>query len=138
MFVARAVGNLAAELRLVIRGGTPAHEALRERVTALVVITAVVDLICAALALVFERHVPQTDILSYGSALFWSSTQLLTISSQIHNPVSAAGRILDVGMEAYAMVVVSTLTGSIGAFWVHRARDRERTAEHEDKRALGT
>lgn len=134
MFVVRAVRTLVGELGLVVRGATPAHGALRERVTALFAITVAVDLICAVLALVLERHVPQTDIQSFGSALFWTSTQLLTISSQIHNPVSFGGRILDIGIEAYAMIVVATLTGSVGAFLVHRARDLEREAEGAVKR----
>lgn len=134
MFLIRAVRALASEVVLVIKGGTPAHGALRERVTALFAVTIGVDLVCAVLALLLERHVPQTDIESFGSALFWTSTQLLTISSQIHNPVSFGGRLLDIGMEAYAMIVVATLTGSVGAFLVHRARDleREAAARHTD------
>jgi hypothetical protein len=34
-------------------------------------------------------------------------------------------------MEAYALIVVSTLAGSVGAFLVHRAREREREAERK-------
>ena len=134
MYPIRAVRALGSEVGLVIRGGTPAHGALRERVTALFAVTIGVDLVCSVLALVLERHVPQTDIQSFGSALFWTTTQLLTISSQIHNPVSFGGRVLDIGMEAYAMIVVATLTGSVGAFLVHRARDleREAAARHTD------
>ena len=135
MYLIRAVRALGSEIVMVIKGGTPAHGALRERVTALFTVTIGVALVCAALALLFERHVPQTDIKSFGSALFWTSTQLLTISSSVHNPVSFGGRVLDIAMEAYAMIVVATLTGSVGAFLVHRARDLEREAEarHTDR-----
>ena len=129
MYLIRAVRALGSEVALVVKGGTPAHGALRERVAALFAVTIGVDLVCAVLALLLERHVPQTDVKSFGSAFFWTTTQLLTISSQIHNPVSFGGRVLDIGMEAYAMIVVATLTGSVGAFLVHRARDLEREAE---------
>ena len=128
MFVLRAVRTLLGEFALIVRAGTPTHGALRERVTGLFAVTIGVDLICAVLALLLERHVPQTDVKSFGSAFFWTTTKLLTISSQIHNPVSFGGRVLDIGMEAYAMIVVATLTGSVGAFLVRRAHDLEREA----------
>jgi hypothetical protein len=38
-----------------------------------------VDLVRDLLALLFERHQKQTPILSLESALFWTSTQLLTV-----------------------------------------------------------
>jgi hypothetical protein len=128
-YAARVVRATGRELRNVVRADTAVHEALRDRVVAIAVITLVVDLVCAGLALAFERHVPQSDVLSYGSALFWCTTQLLTVSSQIHNPVSFWGRVLDVFMEAYALIVVSTLAGSVGAFLIRRAHEREREAE---------
>jgi hypothetical protein len=49
------------------------------------------------------------------------------VSSQLKNPVTVPGRILDVFMEAYALTVVGALAGSIGAFLVKRA---ERDADH--------
>jgi hypothetical protein len=131
MYPARVVRAAGRELRHIIRADTTAHGVLRDRVAAIAFITLIVDLICAVLALFLERHVPQTDILSYGSALFWTTTQLLTVSSQIHNPVSFGGRVLDVFMEAYALIVVSTLAGSFGAFLVRRAHERERDAERK-------
>lgn len=57
-----------------------------------------------------------TEIKTLGSALFWTSTQLLTVSSQLKNPISAGGRVLDVLMEAYAITVIAALAGSIGTF----------------------
>lgn len=109
------------------RAATPAHGELRDRLVAMAVATLGVDLICAVLAFVFEHHAPNTEIKSLGSALFWTSTQLLTVSSQLQNPLTVPGRILDVAMEAYALTVVATLAGSIGAFLVKRA---QRDADH--------
>jgi hypothetical protein len=118
--VMRAARN---ELRSVFRAETPTHGRLRDVLTVIVVTTVGVDLVCGVLAFVFERHVHATQIHTFGSALFWTSTQLLTVSSQIPNPFSVGGRILDVAMEAYAITVVATLAGSIGSFLVRRAHE---------------
>jgi hypothetical protein len=56
------------------------------------VATVGVDLLCAVAAFLLERHSQQTEIKTFGSAAFWTTTQLLTVSSQIKNPISAGGR----------------------------------------------
>jgi hypothetical protein len=43
--------------------------------------------------------------------------QLLTVSSQIRNPLTASGRIVDVFLEAWAIVVVAALAGTFAAFF---------------------
>ena len=111
------------ELQKVVRGGSPTHRRLRDRLVGIGVVTIGIDLICAALALLFERHHAHTQIMSFGTALFWTSTQLLTVSSQIQNPLSTAGRILDVAMEIYAISVVASLAGALGAFMVKRSEE---------------
>lgn len=77
----------------------------------------------------FEHHAKQTQLTSFGSALFWTSTQLLTVSSSILNPISTPGRVLDVAMEAYAITVIAGLAGSVGAFLVKRGHELEQAAE---------
>jgi hypothetical protein len=128
MYLVSVTRAAIAEVGAVLRARTPTHGRLRDTVVALGVATLGVDLICAVLALIFEQHQPVGQIHSFGSALFWTSTQLLTVSSQIQNPTSFAGRILDIAMEAYAITVVGTLAGSIGAFMVKRAKELEREA----------
>jgi hypothetical protein len=122
----------AGEVRDIARGRTSTHARLRDTFAFIVVTTVGVDLVCAVLALVSEQHATQTQIRSFGSALFWTSTQLLTVSSSFQNPTSAAGRVLDVGMEIYAITVIATLAGSLGAFMVKRGRELEdaTTASH--------
>ncbi len=134
MYLAKVVRGLAGTVRHILGAQTPTHGALRDRLVGIALISVVFDLICAGLALHFEQHVKQTDIQSYGSALFWCTTQLLTVSSQIQNPFTVGGRILDVFMEAYAMVVVATMAGSMGAFLIRRAHEAEmaRRAGRED------
>lgn len=125
MYLATVTRAARNEVRSVLRAETPTHGRLRDTLTVIVVTTIGVDLVCAALTLLFEHHVPQTQIHTYGSALFWTSTQLLTVSSQLPNPFSVGGRILDVWMEAYAITVVATLAGSIGTFFIRRAREAD-------------
>jgi hypothetical protein len=126
MYLFRVVGELGREIHNIRRAATPTHGRLRDRVVAIVTATIGVDLVCAALALAFEQHKGQID--SYGSALFWTSTQLLTVSSQFPNPLTTPGRILDVFMEAYAITVIATLAAVLGAFAIRRARERDQAA----------
>jgi hypothetical protein len=104
------------ELRAVFRAETPTHRRYRDHLTVIVVVTIGVDLFCTLLAYLLERHAAGTEIHTIGSAFFWTSTQLLTVSSSIKDPISFGGRALDIFMEAYAISVVATLAGATGAF----------------------
>jgi hypothetical protein len=130
MYLLRVLREMAAEVREVLRAGTATHGRLRDRLVAVAVATVGFDLVCAVLAFVFEHHQPQTQIDSFGSALFWTTTQLLTVSSSIQNPVSSAGRVLDVVMEIYAITVIASLAGALGAFLVKRGEELDDAAEH--------
>jgi hypothetical protein len=121
----------AGEARDIMRAKTPTHGRLRASLVVIVVSTVGVDLICAVLALVLEQGARQTQIANFGSAIFWTSTQLLTVSSSIRNPISVGGQILDVAMEAYAITVIAGLAGSLGAYMVRRGRELEHAAEQE-------
>jgi hypothetical protein len=109
------------ELRAVFRAETPTQRRYRDHLTMIVVVTIGVDLICTVFAFLLERHAAGTEIHTLGSAFFWTSTQLLTVSSQIKDPISFGGRALDIFMEAYAISVVATLAGATGAFIQKRA-----------------
>jgi hypothetical protein len=104
------------ELRAIFRAETPTHRRYRDHLTMIVVVTIAVDLVCTVLAFLLERHAAGSEIHTLGSAFFWTSTQLLTVSSQMKDPISFGGRALDIFMEAYAISVVATLAGSTGAF----------------------
>ena len=117
------------EARAVLRGDTHFHRRLRDRLEAVVLATAGIDLVCAVIAYFAERHAAQTEIKTFGDAIFWTTTQLLTVSSQLRNPISPTGRVLDVFMEAYAITVVATLAGSFGAFFYRRGVELDKQAE---------
>ena len=117
------------EIRAVARAETETHRHLRERIVGVAAVTVVVNLVCGVLAYLFERNAPGSDIKGIGTAMFFSSTQLLTVSSSMTNPLTTAGRVLDVAMEAYAITVVASLAGSFGAFFHRRSEERRDAAK---------
>jgi ABC-type phosphate/phosphonate transport system permease subunit len=125
MYLVRVLGEAAGEVRAILRAETPTHGRLRDRLVAIALVTVGIDLVCAVLAFVFEHHQQQTQIKSLGSALFWTTTQMLTVSSNIQNPISFAGRVLDVLMEIYAITVIGSLAGALGAFLLKRGEERD-------------
>jgi hypothetical protein len=129
MYPLRVLRQTASEVRDVVRAGTPTHSHLRDRLVAIALVTAGIDVICAVLAFLFEHHQNQTQIKSLGSALFWTTTQLLTVSSSIQNPISSSGRVLDVVMEIYAITVIGSLAGALGAFLVKRGEELDAKAK---------
>jgi len=117
----RVLSQARSELHAVMRAQGKHHARLRDRVAAIVFATIGIDLVCALLAYVLERDQKGSEIHSFGSAIFWTTTQLLTVSSQMPNPISTGARILDVFMEAWAVSVIAGLAAAVGAFFVHRA-----------------
>jgi len=108
------------EVFAVARGATRTHELLRSRLLFLLVATVMLDAAASVLIFFFERHAARTEITSVGDAVFWTSTQLLTVSSQLPNPISTPARVLDVFLQAYAISIVALLAGSFGAFFHRR------------------
>lgn len=111
------------EVRDVLRAASPTHRRLRDHLLTIAVATVGIDLICAILGFLLERQASETEIRTFGSAVFWTTTQLLTVSSQIKNPISAGARVLDVFMEIYAITVIATLAGAIGSFLQKRGQE---------------
>lgn len=109
------------EVLRVARASSPTHRHLRDRLIVIGVLTILVDAVCAVLAYAFEHDAPRTQIHSLGSALFFTTTQLLTVSSQLMNPLTTGGRILDVLMEIYAITIVAALAGAAGSFFHFRS-----------------
>jgi hypothetical protein len=110
---------------MVARGRTPTHEHLRSRLVLLTFATFVIDAAATVLAFLFERHAPNTEITTWGDSLFWTTTQLLTVSSQLPNPITTPARVLDVFLQAWAISAVGILAGSFGAFFHRRGNERD-------------
>jgi hypothetical protein len=118
------------EVLRVARAATPTHGLLRSLLVFLIAATLALDAIASLLILGFERHADGTKITNLGDSIFWTSTQLLTVSSQLPNPISTPARVLDVFLQAYAISVVAFLAGSFSAFFHRRGIERERLATH--------
>jgi hypothetical protein len=126
-----ALGSHGREIRDVLRAATPTHRRFREHLVTITIVTIAVDAICTVAAWLLERDVSQTEIKTPGDAAFWATTQLLTVSSSLKNPISAGGKLLDVGMEIYAITVVAALAGAFGSFLQRRGHERDAArAEH--------
>ena len=126
--LSEVLGASWGEVRDVFRAATTTHRRLRNVLVTVAVATVGVDLLCAVLGYFLERHSHETEIRTLGSAAFWTTTQLLTVSSQVKNPISAGGRVLDVFMEIYAITVIATLAGGIGSFLQKRGVEMDEKA----------
>ncbi len=113
----------AREVAHIARGTTSTHRRVRERLAALAVFSLAFDAVTSVIAFMVEADEPRSDIHSYGTALFWTTTQLLTVSSQMTNPVTTAGRVLDVFLELYGIAIVASLAGIFGSFLYKRGEE---------------
>ena len=57
------------------------------------------------------------DIHGFGDAAFFTAVQLLTVSSQIKNPLTSGGKIVDVALELWAVCVVTVVAGRFATFF---------------------
>jgi hypothetical protein len=79
--------------------------------------TLVVAVIGSLLTYRFESGVKGGDIHGFGDSLFFTAVQLLTVSSQIKNPLTTAGRLVDVVLEGWSIFVVTAVAGSFASFF---------------------
>jgi ABC-type multidrug transport system fused ATPase/permease subunit len=93
------------------------HRRLLARIVIALVLSIAVDIVCAALMWTFERGAHGTEIHDFWDALFFSTVQILTVSSQLKNPVTSSGRFVDVLLEIWALFVVTAVAGSFASFF---------------------
>jgi hypothetical protein len=117
------VRRVAEEVRLTLRGASRTHRILRSRLAFLFLATVLLDAVATVLMYMFEHSDSRSGFDDLGGALFWVSAQLTTVSSQMPNPVTTPGRVLDIVLETWAISVVATLAASLAAFF--RARHVE-------------
>jgi hypothetical protein len=96
-----------------IRSWQERHRRLAVRLSLILVLTFIVDAIGTVLMYVLERHADGSQVHTWFDAFFFTTVQLLTVSSQLPNPVTTGGRIVDIFLEIWAVLVVA---GSAGAF----------------------
>ncbi len=86
------------------------HRRLAARFVIALALSLVVDFAGALLMWHFEIH-------GFSNALFFATVQILTVSSQMQNPTTHAGQIVDVVLEAWAIFVVTAVAGSFASFF---------------------
>ena len=93
------------------------HRRLLSRLSLLVLATLVVDGIGTVLDYTFERHAQGTDVKTFFDAFFYTTVQLLTISSSLKNPLTTGGKIIDMGLELWGVLAVAGSAGAMAAFF---------------------
>ena len=93
---------LGEELRRLITW-SERHRRLLARVTIALCLSVVVDLVCSTLMWSYESGLKGSSIHGFGDALFFSTAQIVTVSSSYANPLTNAGQVVDVVLELWAI-----------------------------------
>jgi hypothetical protein len=109
------VGALREELGRLTSYGEH-HRRLVSRLALIVIATVIVDAIGSIAIYAFEHSANGTDVATFGQAVFFTTVQLLTVSSSLRNPVTPAGRLVDIVLEVWAVVVVAGSAGAVATF----------------------
>ena len=78
-----------------------------------------VDVIGTALMWLFEDDARRSEIHNLWDSFFFTTVQLLTVSSQMRNPVTTGGRLVDIVLELTALFLVTGIAGAFASFFLH-------------------
>ena len=107
---------LREELRRLITW-SDRHRRLLARVIIAFCLSAVVDVVCATLMWSSESGLKGSSIHGFGDAIFFSTAQIVTVSSSFKNPVTYSGQIVDLVLEFWGIFVVTAVAGSFASFF---------------------
>jgi hypothetical protein len=93
------------------------HRRLFARLLIAIGLTLVVLVLGSVLIWIFESGQKGGDIHGFGDAVFFVLVQLLTVSSSMKNPLTTGGKIVDVGLECWALFVLTAVAGSFASFF---------------------
>jgi len=93
------------------------HRRLLARLLIALGLTAVVDLVGALLMWALEHDAKGSQLHGIGDALFFSTAQIVTVSSSYANPLTNAGQVVDVVLELWAIFVLTAVAGSFASFF---------------------
>jgi len=106
-------------VRLIARRDPPhPHRVLRRRLWEALVVVLIVDSIGTVLMWLFEEDARRSQIHHLWDAFFFTTAQLLTVSSQMTNPVTTPGRIVDIVLEVVALFIVTGIAGAFASFFL--------------------
>lgn len=111
--------HAAHHVRLIARRDPPRpHRVLRRRLWEALVVVLIVDSIGTVLMWLFEDDARRSQIHNVWDAFFFTTVQLLTVSSQMTNPVTTPGRIVDIALEVVALFIVTGIAGAFASFFL--------------------
>lgn len=82
-------------------------------------LVAVADTLGTFFMWLLEHDASRSAIHNLWDAFFFSTVQLLTVSSQLPNPVTTGGRVVDIVLELTALVLVTGIAGAFASFFLH-------------------
>ena len=107
---------LVEELRRLLTW-SERHRRLLARIALAFVLSVAVDVLGALVMWSLESGAKGSDIKGFGDALFFSTVQILTVSSSFKNPLTGGGQVVDVVLEVWAIFVVTAVAGSFASFF---------------------
>lgn len=125
------MAHTRAEVRRILKDRKPHHKLLLIRVGLILAVTLIIDALGTTAIYFAERHADGTKITSVDDALFFTTVQLLTVSSQLPNPFTTWGRITDVVLEMWGVIVVAGVAGAMASFFL----DVNRQAQEGGRRS---
>jgi voltage-gated potassium channel len=126
--------RLVALIRVLNRKTTTS---LHGRVAIYVAATVALIVFVASLAVLdAERGKPHANINSFGDALWWAVTTVMTVGYGDRYPVTLAGRLVAVGLMLGGIALLGVVTASIASWLIGRVRDAEASAEARLNRHL--
>lgn len=104
------------------RGASELMERLRRRrLGKLAVVTLFVGLSGAALLYIAEAGHPQTPIRSFGDAIYWTTVAVISGEGGL-GLASIGGRVVELLMVVYSVVIFSYLVGAVASLWIESDR----------------
>ena len=93
------------------------HRRLYARLLLALALTLVVFVIGTLLVWIAEAGHRGGDIHGLGDAAFFTGAQLLTVSSSLKNPLTSAGKVIDIALEVWAVFVITAVAGAFSTFF---------------------
>jgi voltage-gated potassium channel len=94
------------------------HRLLVARITFLAGLTSVVALFGTVAIYFLERNAAGTEITTVFDAFYFTTVQLLTVSSSLPNPLTPGGRVLNILLEIWGVLFVAGTTGALATFFL--------------------
>ena len=98
----------------------------RRNIADITAATVVVVAVGTPLVFLFERQSSGSEITNVGDSLFWTIAQVLTVSSAMPAPLTTGGRVVDVILMAYGVVMIGAVVAVFNRVLV-RAGDEDRS-----------